>query len=194
MVKKLFFFICLFPSVIQLSAKDDIFIHKGLFCLRGSLAYGHMTKLNANNIFLSGNIDYYFEDRISMRGDGYFFIDSYKGKQPFSTLHSLFAGPIFHVAPIGSFDPYVGLECGISIAKASSPCLGDPCTNNMLPQEMKTGLNPLISPVIGFNYFGTKWFHLTFDARYIAGTFSDNYNSAPLHEIRLSFGLGFNLF
>jgi hypothetical protein len=100
---------------------------------------------------------------------------------------------MFHLYTAGDFDPYAGLEMGINYAQATDPYLGG-IGSSVVPAESVTQVfSPTLSPVVGFNYYGGKFFHLSMHARYIVGKFMDNYNVASLGEWRISFGLGFNL-
>lgn len=169
------------------------FTHPGLFLFRGSLAVGGLTKLKANTVFIEGNMEYFIDRKISLRGDGYFFMAHTGDYKPFKMHHSLFTGAMFHKQTAGNFDPYFGLEVGINLAQATDPYLGG-VGSAVVPVEPVTKVfSPTLSPVLGFNYFGGKFFHLSIHARYIIGQFMDNYNSVSIGEWRLSFGLGFNI-
>lgn len=195
MVKHIFLFFLLLPlAVFSQEEKEGTFIHKGLFCARGAISYGKMLDLNANNIYLDGNIEYYLNEKVSLRGDGFWFVNAFNGNKPFELHHSLFAGPVFHFKTQSPFDPYFMLEPGINLARASDPCFGDPCITVAPPEEMELTATPLISPGIGFNYYGSRWFHIWCNVRFVSGKFMDNYNSVALNEFRFSFGLGFNIF
>lgn len=192
-IRTLAILLVLFAAGKSNAQEGKQYIHKGLFCARGALSYGKMFELSANQIYLDGNIEFYLDEKVSLRGSGYWFLSSFNGKTPLKLHHSLFAGPLYHFKTKSHFDPYIGLEPGINLGQAGNPCFGDPCLQTLLPYEMEMVATPLISPSIGFNYYGQKWFHLWLSARYIAGRFMDNYNSASLNEFRISFGLGFNI-
>lgn len=182
------------PNVQTEQIQVPGFTHPGLFLFRGSLAVGGMTKLNAKNVFVEGNVEYFLDRRVSIRGDGYFFANHSGDYKPFKMHHSLFTGAMFHKYTKGDFDPYLGIEVGINYAQATDPYLGGTGSIAVVPvEEASKTFSPLFSPLIGFNYFGGKFFHITMHARYIMGKFMDNYNSVSLGEWRISFGLGFNI-
>jgi hypothetical protein len=169
------------------------FTHPGLFLFRASLAVGGLTKLKAGTVFVEGNMENFLDRKVSIRGDGYFFAAHTGDYKPFKMHHSLFTGAMFHKSTSGDFDPYAGIEVGINYAQATDPYLGG-IGSAVVPVEAPSKVfSPTFSPVVGFNYYGGKFFHLTMHARYIFGTFMDNYNVASLGEWRISFGLGFNL-
>lgn len=172
----------------------DGFTHPGLFLFRGSIAVGGMTGMKVKNVFIDGNMEYFIDRKVSLRGDGYFFATSYSDLKPFKMHHSLFTGAMFHKQTRGDFDPYMGLEMGINLAQAVDPYLGGTGSIAIVPPEAPSKVfSPTLSPVLGFNYYGGKFFHLSVHARYILGKFMDNYNAVSLGEWRISFGLGFNL-
>ena len=193
MVKK-FLAIALFIPLLAPAqeSSDKYYIHEGLFCVRGSLAYGNMVSLKSNHIYLVGGVEYFVNDRISLSGDSYFFVNSFNGNKPFDAWHSTFAGALFHLPVKGQTNIYFGLQPGVNFGKAVDPCLGQPCLEIVYPEEPGLTISPVASGVLGLRYFGTKWFHLNIDTRYIAGNFMDNYNRVSMGEWRLSFSLGFN--
>lgn len=193
MVKKILLFL-LFPVTLfaQENESSGRFVHKGLFCFRGSISYGKLFKLDANNTFLVGNLEYFPDDHISLRSDVYFFTGHFNGNAPFNFDHSLFSGALYHFKTNNHFDPYLGMEVGINYAQATNPAFGQPIPSFAPVTPPSKTFTPLFSPIIGFNYFGNNWFHIAVCARYIGGNFADNYNAVSLSEFRFTFGLGFN--
>lgn len=169
------------------------FTHPGLFLFRASISVGGLTKLNAGTVFFEGNTEYFLDRRVSIRGDVYFFGGHTGDYKPFKMHHSLLTGAMFHKITKGDFDPYAGIEVGINYAQATDPYLGGIGSSVVPVEAVSKVFSPILSPVVGFNYYGGKFFHLTMHARYIMGTFMDNYNVVSLGEWRISFGLGFNL-
>lgn len=169
------------------------FTHPGLFLFRGSIAVGGLTKLNAGTVFFEGNTEFFIDRRVSLRGDVYFFGGHTGDYKPFKMHHSLLTGAMFHKFTKGDFDPYAGIEVGINYAQAVDPYLGGTGSLLVPVETVSKVLSPIFSPVVGFNYYGGKFFHLSIHARYILGKFMDNYNVTSLGEWRISFGLGFNL-
>jgi len=65
--------------------------------------------------------------------------------------------------------------------------------NDVNSSTSSMAVNPLISGVIGFNLYATKFFHLFADARYVYGNHLSDSPPISLNEVRVSFGLGINL-
>ena len=192
MVRKLLLLLFI-PVSLFAQEESGRYVHRGLFCFRGSIAYGKMLKLDANNSYLEGNTEYFADDNISLRGDVYFFTGHFNSDAPFKMYHSLLTGAMYHFKTNNHFDPYFGLEVGMNLGQASNPTFGQPTPTFAPVTTPEKTFTPLFSPIIGFNFFGNKWFHLALSARYVTGNFADNYNAVSLGEFRFSFGLGFNL-
>ena len=61
--------------------------------------------------------------------------------------------------------------------------------NNLL--NTNTGVNPLLSPVLGYNLYIHKIFHFFIQTRFVFGQHNHDMNK-NLSEFRFSAGLGFN--
>lgn len=177
----------------EIIRSTDGFTHPGLILGRASLSVGKLTGLDAGTVYIEGNAECFLDRLVSVRGDFYYFSAHTGGYKPFTMNHSLFTGTMFHYSTKGDFDPYVGLEVGVNMSKATDPYLGGIGSEIVPVEPVSKAFSPVLSPVIGFNYYGGKFFHLSIHARYILGTFMDNYNVASLNEWRISFGLGFNI-
>ena len=93
--------------------------------------------------------------------------------------HQLFAGMAYHFSKKSNFVPYIGVQPGLAATRYNG--------------TTKTEATPLVSAVVGFNYFAAKWFHLFVDGRFVSGKHLSEFPPYSINELRLSFGLGFNL-
>ena len=171
------------------------YIHKHLLRAQATISPGFMLRTSSNNIYIHGNLEYYLDETISLRGDGYYFVSSLGNTDHFTMHHSFFSGASYHFKTKNHFDPYFGIQPGLSITQA----IYNPCSPEVLcpfsgPVQHTPSANPLLSGVIGFNYYAQKIFHIFGEARYVHGKHLSEYGPLDLKEIRLSFGLGFNLF
>ena len=157
---------------------------KGLFRTTLTFATGYMPANKLNNLYLTGNIEYYVDDRISLRGDGMYFFNSMNGDKTLKQNHSLYSGAAYHFAK-AQFDPFIGLQTGLAYTQRGIMAQG--------VAAGATAYNPLISPIAGFNYYAPKWFHLFINARYNVGKHLADDSIIPLNELSFSFGLGFNI-
>lgn len=157
---------------------------KGLFRATLTFATGYMPGNKLNNLYLTGNIEYYADDRVSLRGDGVYFFNSMNGDKTLKQNHSIYSGAAYHFAK-KQFDPFVGLQAGLAYTQAGIIKVDG--------SECASAFNPLISPIAGFNYYAPKWFHLFINMRYNVGKHLADDAIIPLNEVSFSFGLGFNI-
>lgn len=170
-----------YPNIFS---EETPYIHKGLFRTTLTFATGFMPKQKINNLYLTGNIEYYADSKISFRGDGMYFFNSMNQDKTFKQNHSLYGGAAWHF-PKKEFDSFIGLQTGLAISQLGSLYQDSPKT--------ELAYNPLVSPIVGFNYYAQKWFHLFINARYTIGKHISSDALMPLNELSFSFGLGFNI-
>lgn len=191
-------FIILLISLFSFSAfaqqDSSRYIHKHLLRAQATISPGLLLQSKAKNIYLHGNLEYYVDEWISLRGDGYYFVSDMGNTDRFKIHHSLFSGASYHIKTSNHFDPYIGVQPGIAITQAIYNTCPDGaiCFVPSMPQASPSA-NPLLSGVIGFNYYAQKIFHIFGEARYVHGTNLSEYGPLNLDEIRLSFGLGWNI-
>ena len=190
------FFVTLFLCSTFLFAqrREARFIHPGL--IRNSLTITPATLFEpaVRNIYLHGTLEGYVDSSLSLRGDGFYFLNTLGTNKPFKFNHSFFAGASYHFKTNNHFDPYFGIEPGVSITQLNTPEILTQGNEIFIIHESTTKANPLFSEVIGFNYYAPKWFHIFVEARYVSGRHMSGYSSTQsLNELRFSFGLGWNI-
>jgi hypothetical protein len=171
-------------------------VHKGILAGVGTVGVGQMPALNISNAYVTGNLEYYLQRSISIRGDGYFFVNSLTGSSPLVQNSGIYFGAFYHFPTRSGFDPLIGFQPGWSITKMVA---ADYFGNDRVYYDAAT-LCPLASIVAGFNFFGDKWFHIQCNVRYTFaqyvapssqnGVVADQYNTS---ELSFNFGLGFNI-
>ena len=150
-----------------------------------SFAPGFLTE-NTRTVQLHGYLGY-LQDHIQIRGDMFYFLGSSGDRPRFDMNHQIYAGAFYHFFD-KQFQPYVGFQPGIAIARSIEYGVLDTTTNKL---DYKVAANPVGSAIGGFTYFGEKWFFLFVETRYIFGKHKSNSYPVFLDEFRLSFGLGF---
>lgn len=174
------------------------YIHKGLIRAMATISPGVLLEAKMNTISLHGNFDIYIDEDISLRSDGYYYMNTLDDEKPLVFNHSVFSGASYHFKTSSHIDPYIAFQPGIAIARSYGPYVITK-TNQANPTDddraqYKTTADPLLSGVVGFNYYASKLFHLFIESRYVFGThLSDAPGPTSLSEIKFSFGLGFNL-
>ena len=195
MYKHILALLIAFISLPVLAQKDSArYVHKHLLRAQATISPGMLLESKARNIYIHGNLEYYADETISLRGDGYYFVSSFGNTNHFLMHHSLFSGASYHIKTKNHFDPYIGIQPGISITQAFYNTCPDGAMCFAPPRLQDSySFNPLISGVIGFNYYAQQVFHIFGEARYVHGTHLSELGPLSLDEVRLSFGLGFNI-
>jgi len=182
----MFFMLCGYFA----GAQDSTIVHKGLLRTAGTFAFGTMPENNITNAYLTGNIEYYAEKKISVRGDVYYFLNSLKQNNPLLNKNdALYFGAFYHIPTHSGFDPLIGLQPGISYTQMFYNSI-EVSPNPVL--DVAT-ICPLFSTVVGFNFFGEKWFHIQINVRYTVGEHLTAADETNISELSFNFGLGFNL-
>jgi hypothetical protein len=181
-------FTALLFSLLNVAAQDDFQLSSGILRAQGAFAMGRLTESKATQIYIKGDLSYYLDSKVSVRADGFYFVDSQdKANKPFDFSHSLFTGLSYHLGNGGALDPYVGLQPGINFARLGNLETTLPISPNI------TSWSPVFSGHVGFNYYAPKIFHLFVHLQYIQGRFVNQLNTQSLSEFRISFGLGWNI-
>ena len=156
--------------------------------IQGSAGFSYgMMRDDVRNVYLQGFIQYFPEENVSLRGDGYYFFNSISDLQPLEQNHQIYAGGAYHFNS-KVIDPYLGFQPGIAMSQRSDSVLvaGDLVASNVT-------VNPLTSFVAGINYFGSKYFSIFAEARFTRGIHMSNGWPKYLDELRFSFGLAFQI-
>lgn len=177
MVKKALVIVLVFCGMNLFSQTSDLVVKEGLLRFQGTIGMGKSTDRNENNIFLHGNLEYFIHSFLTVRADVYFFLPNEDNR--LDVNHQLFSGMAYHFKTESNFVPYIGVQPGLAATRYDG--------------ISKTEVTPLVSGIAGFNYFAAKWFHLFIDVRFVSGKHLSNLPPYPINEIRLSFGLGFNI-
>ena len=186
MVRSIFLiFVSMAPFFANARQDSSRYVHKGLLRAQATISPGFMFNEGITNIYIHGDLEYYVEDNISVRGDSYYYLNTIDDKKPFMVIHSTFLGAVYHFPTASSLDPYIGIQPGIAYSQANT---------QLLIYDNKVTANPLISSVAGVNYYASRIFHLFLSVRYVSGKhLSDAPSPLSLNEIKLSFGLGWNI-
>ncbi|MGZ3900035.1 MAG: hypothetical protein ACXVNQ_06715 [Bacteroidia bacterium] len=164
-------------------AQTNEIIRPGLVRLMGTISTSKMLNNKESGFYLHGNLEIYFNKRVSFCGDAYYFLNAQKGNSYFDMNHNIFYGLLWHFTK-KSNDLYVGIQPGIAITKLK--------TNQVDMVVTQTGINPVFSSVIGYNFYVNKFFNFFLQSRLILG--EHNYDiHRSLSELRFSAGLGFNI-
>ncbi|MEI7802644.1 MAG: hypothetical protein WCI97_08375 [Bacteroidota bacterium] len=152
-------------------------IRKGMLRAEGSLCYGS----GANNrYYLQGELEYLVHNRVGLNGMTYFNIGP-AGIYP-KSVHSVFSGPAFHFPMSKQLDLSLAIQPGFSFVKDNGS-IENSAVSEMVPNTSLMG---------GLAYYGS-FFHVFFQMRANAAYTNDTVERQNLSDLRISFGLGWNL-
>lgn len=170
-----------FASSVQ--AQEKPIIRTGLLSVQATISPAYMFGDQASYFYLHGGFEGYVSDKISLTGEGFYQLGSFAPENAFDLNHSVFFGASRHFTRNNN-DLYIGLQPGIAFTRLNS-------TANALNRS-HTGVNPLVSPVIGYNFYVNNIFHFFLQTRLVVGQHNTDIHR-DLTELRFSAGLGFNL-
>ncbi|MES2591710.1 MAG: outer membrane beta-barrel protein [Bacteroidota bacterium] len=196
MLKKKLFIILLMLSASSIAQqKDGQYIHQNLIRADVSIVAGYMLKENFNNVHVNGNLEYYLDNKVSIRGDANFLLGSTginSDSMGLKDNHSLMLGGAYHFQTKNHFDPYFIIQPGF--AYTSSYKAPNPNSDEGKNTYYKGVISPLATAGLGFNFYFQRFAHLFMETRYVYGNhLSEAPHPLSLQEMRFTFGLGFNI-
>lgn len=165
--------------------ENNAFVDKGLLKATATISPGFMLNHNYTNIYLSGELEYFLEKNISIRGDGLWYLDS-QNDIPLLKQNSLvYFGALYHFSK-KKHDLFIGLQPGFSITQ--------PNNFDSLAKSYPIQINPSISLIAGYTFYVWDYCNFFINARY-HNTKHINIVNSPLKldEIIISAGLGFQI-
>lgn len=182
MVRYLFIFI-FFQSLIVFAQESPI-VQKGLLQIQPTVSPGYLFLEDETTVYFRANMEYFINNRISLRTDAYVYFGSQSDTNLLSKNHSAFLGVSYHFTKKNT-DVFLGFQPGIAFSE----------TNPLL-----TGINddirvsPLLSLSIGVNQYLNRFLHFFLNTQYVHGKHVPVYTEVvSLNEFRFTMGLGFNL-
>lgn len=183
MEKVIRFLLILIFCIPALRGVAQDIIRPGLIRAYLTISPSRMLSAGQSHFYLHGNLEGYLTEKLSLSGEGYYYLGGLSSESDFNFNHCGFFGASWHFLKENN-DLYVGVQPGIAIAQLSESVNGNNPTN--------TGVNPLFSAVAGYNLFVSRVFHFFIQTRIIAGQHNVDMRK-DLTEFRFSAGLGFNL-
>jgi hypothetical protein len=183
-IKKLAFLFFLFMMIGKTNAQETPIIRKGLLRVQGTICPAYLISEKESTFYLHGNLEGYVSPKISFAGEVYYSLGNPSGNNSiFEFNHSLFFGSSYHFTKKNN-DLYIGIQPGLSFTKNAAS------EENFGPTQM--GVNPLLSSLIGYNFYVNKFFHFFLQSRVVFGQHNFDVRR-DLSEFRFSAGLGFNI-
>jgi len=173
-------------SYVYSQESEENFRYKNLLKATGTISPGFMLNYNQSPIYLGGELEYFVEDKVSLRGDAFWLAGTQNTKKLLEQNSSFMFGALYHFHQ-NRFDCFTGLQSGINITKPTSG------TNDN--SQYLTKVLPVVSPIVGITYYAPKYFNFFINARYVNSRYFGYGPTTNLYldEIRICAGLGFNL-
>jgi hypothetical protein len=178
------FLLLLLPLLADSQSRRKSFVKKDLFVVSGGLSTGVMVAHPIQDVFIVSGAEYFMESRVSIKSDIYWFLPDYNFEGQLQKNSSIFMGAAFHF-PLDRWDTFFSFQPGLAFPALASG------TNT----TAKPGVEPLLASSLGVTYFILQNMHVFVSAGYVHGKyFPESETAFPLDELRLTAGLGFNVF
>ena len=169
-------------------AEGPDFSRKGLFISQTTISPGYLFSEQLMSAYFHPSVEYFFENRVSIRTDGYYFFTTQGDTKPLRMNHNILLGASYHFNKEKS-DFYFAWQPGISFAQ-----LNDYTEQDSLITNPRLKIAPMFTFTTGYNYYFLKYLNFFVSVNYLHGTHIPDFGKArPLDEIRFSAGLGWNL-
>lgn len=163
---------------------------EGLLKFTATIEPGYLFDPQLLTINLSGNLQYYIEDRFSVRGDVSYFLDTQQRDGDLLANHGLYFGAVYHFTKRPIMHPYLGIQPGIHLTQTQYEV-----PTYVYPQPSFYKIVPVISLIGGTDFYISRYFNFFVAGRAVFGEFRGGKVPKPMNlaELRLSFGLGFHI-
>jgi len=159
---------------------------KNLIAVDAAFTPSRLINESKTMYYAHGSLSFYPTSRLSFRGDSSFSFREFQDNEVSMRYHSTFFGLCYHFTENGAFDPFIGIQPGMSVFERSF--------FNDMPITKNREVIPNGSVVLGLTFFMNRYFNFFGNVRYVYGQPAKNPTAGSgLHEIRLAFGLGLNL-
>jgi hypothetical protein len=168
-------------------AQKSEFHYQGIIKATATISPGKLLSSGATTMSLHGFLEYFPEDKISLRGDSYYFLGIQEKPSYLYQNSTMKFGGLYHWHTKKRTDFYVGLQSGLNFAQP----MGQDANGKDYYYKFK--IAPVISPLTGVTVYFGKLFNVFLEASYIQGRYmGDGFTKIDLSEVRFSAGLGFH--
>lgn len=167
-------------------AQDDVPVAEPLL-VRGSVAIspGFMLQQPVTNIYVAGKLEVFTDKRISLRGEGMWYIGDQGDVGLLEQNSQIAFGPFVHLTH-RRLDLALGLEPGVSLTR--------PARDSLQTEAAPLRALPSMSLCAGLTFVVWDYFQFFIDARYTHARYTGPYSAAvPLDELVIGAGLGWQL-
>lgn len=187
---------------VSVHAQDENFRYVSVLKGDATITPGYLLNTAQTNIYINGSLEYFPDDKISLRGEGFWMVGAQQKPALLKDNSTLLFGGLYHFHK-NRLDYFVGLQMGAGITKPndvlfnSSPVTNNPTTVVVDPytQSYIYKVVPVLSPVTGVTFYVSNYFNFFLNVRYVKATYfgyTDG-KALSLDELRISAGLGFQI-
>src|SRR5688500_4741322 len=108
-MEKVKLIICFLLSVFTMCAQEKEFKTKGMLKATSTISPGFMLGQTRTNIYLAGELEYFIEEKVSVRGDGFWYLGSQQNPDLLRQNSSVYWGAAYHIKKKRT-DFFVGLQ------------------------------------------------------------------------------------
>lgn len=178
-------FIC--SNIIAQQKKEFHYHH--LLSAMGTISPGIKVSDGAMTMSLHGYLEFFMDDYVSWRGDGFYFMGEQKKPAGLYQNSTLKWGPFYHFhKPNGKLDFYVGMQPGVNFVQPMGQDI------NGRDYYYKFKVVPAFSGVTGMNYHFGRIFNMFIEGTFIGSRYlGDGFTKINTSEVRISGGLGWQI-
>lgn len=190
----------LFFIATATAAQDSTFKYKHMLKATATLCPGFMLNQAQTNIYVHGHLEYFPEERVSLRGEGFWFTGAQQKPSLFKQNSTLLFGALLH-SHKNRVDGFIGLQTGMALTQPETTYYqyvlvnGSSYTTSLAAQDYKLKALPVFSPFAGVTFYPGKYINFFLELRYVTSKYFGYTRGATIYmdEIRLSAGLGFQI-
>lgn len=166
-------------------AQDSVpFTGAGLVRVSAAISPGLSLNAPITNIYLNGRLEYFSEDRISCRGEVFWYRGNQEHTASMERNDQVAVGPFYHWVH-DRLDLALGMEAGVSFARPAQP----EASESADPDPIRVIPNAALCA--GLTYTVWDHFHFFLDARLVHARYIGSVSGTiPLDEVIMGGGLG----
>lgn len=183
MVKKIIGGLFILYSQFLFSQSDSSFVEQKMIKAALTISPSLMLNHPSSNIYLSGDLEYFFDKHLSLRGDGVWYIDAQNKTSLLASNVILYFGALYHISnKLHDFN--FGFQPGLSLTTLN---------NQLYKNEMQQAI-PNVSLLVGYNFYCFEYMNFFVNCRYVRTKFyGSSFGSVALDELIFSAGLGWQI-
>lgn len=185
MVRHTFALFAISACAVANAQQAEPFVARGLVSGAASIGPGFMVDHPLTNIYVTGDANYFLEDRISLQGSAAWYVGAQQDSTFLKENSRVSFGPVYHFTK-GGLDVGLGFLPGVSLTQL------EPTGQDLPATPLK--LLPNVSLSGSVTYYVWKYMHFFANVRYVHAQYtSAAITPLPLDELVVTAGLGWQV-